>query len=95
MPRIGVSLYFEGYYAKIVKDIGAGDVETDVVVHWDDEETFRHIASRLPANRVVSVNRVSELPVETMPSNKNATIVGGVTVDRDAARCRGGKDRVY
>src|SRR5213083_1096258 len=99
MPGIRVSLYFDCDYAKIVKNVSARDIQTNVVVLRDSKETICIMAEGGTGNRPIGISSIVEIPIEPVASYKHATIVDDWLV---SALCYGniagwwsGKDGVY
>src|SRR5438093_1083993 len=99
MPGIRVRLYFDCNYAKIVKNVSAGDIQTNVVVLRDSKETICVVAERCTGNRPIRVSSIIEIPIEPVAGYKHATIIDNWRVSAlcygNIAGSRGGKDSVY
>src|SRR5436190_19793611 len=99
MPGIRVSLYFDCDYAKIVKNVSARDIQTNVVVLRDSKETICIMADGGTGNRPIGISSIVEIPVEPVAGYEHATAVdnwwvGALCSGTIAGWC-GGEDGVY
>src|SRR5438093_1831771 len=75
MPGIRIRLYLNCDYPKIVKNVSARDIQTDVMVLRDSKETICVMAERGTSNCPVRVSSIVEIPVEPVAGYEHATVV--------------------